>query len=104
MALWMRDPEVSGNVGLTHEPSLERARDWIERALAADDIWPFAIHLDQTYVGNVVLDRVDRRLRSARLSVYIGVPEARGRGVGSTAISHVLPLSSKIEVFSKTRC
>ena len=49
-------------------------------------IRPFAILVEGKHVGNVVLDRIDRHLGTARLSIYIGERSARGVGVGRTAV------------------
>jgi RimJ/RimL family protein N-acetyltransferase len=86
MAAWMQDPTVREGVGLRSEPSLQSTRDWIARALADLTIQAFAVLLAGQHVGNVVLDRWDPYLQTARLSIYLGEPEARGRGVGMTAV------------------
>lgn len=83
---WMLDPEVSRNLGLRSEPTLQRTSDWFEAALADPSICAFAVLLRDTHVGNVVLDRTDAYLRTARLSVYVGEPSARGSGVGRAAV------------------
>jgi RimJ/RimL family protein N-acetyltransferase len=83
---WMCDPEVRDNIGLQKEPSLERTLAWITSALHNDSMRPFAVLLDGRHVGNIILDRMDPYLSTARLSVYIGEPSARGSGVGLTAI------------------
>src|SRR5258708_3366854 len=87
MLAWMRDPEVAANIGLGREPSLEYTEQWIARAITDETVRAFAIHLDTRHVGNVVLDSIDRRIGSARLSIYIGDAAARGAGVGRTAVA-----------------
>ena len=86
MSQWMLDLVVSQGIGLRHEPSLERTRQWIAQALQDPTVKPFAILRAGEHVGNVVLDRIDTYLASARLSVYIGEASARGVGVGRTAL------------------
>lgn len=73
-------------MGLSREPSLERTEEWIANSILDAHIKAFAVLLDGQHVGNVVLDRIDTYLASARLSVYIGEPSARGAGIGLTAI------------------
>jgi RimJ/RimL family protein N-acetyltransferase len=87
---WVSDPLVGRNLGLRTSPSLERTSRWI--ASADDDATrhPLAILLAGDHVGNVVLDRVDDYLRSARLSIYIGEPTCRGLGVGTAALHGAL--------------
>jgi RimJ/RimL family protein N-acetyltransferase len=90
MLKWMRDPEVSENLGLRSEPSAERTADWIRSAAESDDVAPFAILRGDEHVGNVVLDRIDRYLGTARLSVYVGEAGARGSGVGRAGVYRAL--------------
>jgi RimJ/RimL family protein N-acetyltransferase len=83
---WMLDPMVSENLGLRTSPTLEKTLKWIDNAMHEESICPLAVQLDDQYVGNVVLDRIDNYLASARLSIYIGEASARRSGVGLTAI------------------
>jgi RimJ/RimL family protein N-acetyltransferase len=86
MLAWMQTEDIADALGLTVEPSLERTLGWISRAAQKSDIRAWAIHSAGEHVGNVVFDQFDYRTATARLSVYIGLPECRGSGVGTTAI------------------
>jgi RimJ/RimL family protein N-acetyltransferase len=86
MFAWMQDPEVSRNLGLRTEPTLEKTNHWIALALKDPQVCPFAIELCGKHIGNVIFDRIDRHLLNARLSVYIGEAEARGTGAGFTGL------------------
>lgn len=86
MLAWMQDPEVAGNIGLSREPSLEGTLAWLKKAQTRQTVMAFAILLQGQHVGNVVFDQVERHLGMARLSIYLGEPEARGKGVGLTGI------------------
>lgn len=90
MYLWMCDPVVSKNLGLRSEPSEERTSAWIAHALEDSSILSYAVLLAGKHVGNVVLDRIDDYLNTARLSVYIGESSARQSGVGLTGMYLVL--------------
>lgn len=92
MFRWMSDPNVADNLGLRQKPSLERTRDWIDKITRSHDS-AFAIEWEKTHVGNVVLDQKDDKVRSARLSVYIGDCNVRGRGIGTAAIQKVLEMA-----------
>lgn len=81
---WVCDPMISANLGLRSEPSLAKTLAWIERAHTDPHIRAYAIHSANEHVGNVVLDRIDEYLSSARVHIYIG--ENRGRGIGRTAL------------------
>lgn len=90
MLRWISDPLVAANVGVRASPSMEKTREWIARSAADASMLSRAILLNGAHVGNVVLDRIDEHLRSARLSIYVGEPTARGKGVASGAINLVL--------------
>ncbi|HXR48468.1 MAG TPA: GNAT family protein [Candidatus Limnocylindrales bacterium] len=87
---WMRDPVVAGNLGLRQKPSLKKTEDWIRRVSRDATVRPYAISLAGKHVGNVVLDRIDSYLATARLSIYVGEKDALGRGVATAAIYLVL--------------
>ena len=90
MFRWMCDPVVAGNIGLRQKPSLRKTQEWIQRASRDATVCPNAISLDGKHVGNLVLDRIDRYLATARLSIYIGEKDALGAGVATTAMYLVL--------------
>jgi len=82
----MCDPTVSCNLGLRDTPSLEKTQNWITSALQDPLVRAFAIKHNGHHVGNINLDRIDKYLSTARLSVYIGETSARHLGVGCTGI------------------
>ena len=86
MYRWVCDPLVRENLGIRREPSLERTHAWIAQALQDDSVCAFAILNNGVHVGNVILDRIDRYLSTARLSVYVGEENMRGSGLGRTGI------------------
>jgi RimJ/RimL family protein N-acetyltransferase len=86
MARWGHEPEVAENVGMRRPASVGAAAEWISDALEDERCCPFAIELDGRHVGNVVLDRRDDHLGTARLSIYIGEADARSGGVGTCAV------------------
>lgn len=90
MYKWMLDPEVSKNIGLRSTPTLERTRDWIRRAQQSNSFLPFAICHMGRHVGNLIFDEIDPLRSSARLSIYIGEPDDRGKGFGTEAIRSAL--------------
>jgi RimJ/RimL family protein N-acetyltransferase len=87
MLAWMKDPEVAGNLGLKSEPTAEKTRAFVERAQDGS-VAGFAVLHEGEHVGNVVLDEIDRRAASARLSIYLG--RARARGIGTAAVELAL--------------
>ena len=86
-AAWTADPVVASGIGLRTTPTDDSTRAWIRRAASDPAVHPFAIMSRGEHVGNVVLDAVDTYLGTARLSIYVGRPEARGAGVAQAAIA-----------------
>ena len=87
MHRWMHDPVVAENLGLRSEPSLDKSLAYVEKANSDPTIHARAILADDVHVGNVVLDRIDRTVRTARLHIYVGEASVRGHGVGKRAVS-----------------
>jgi RimJ/RimL family protein N-acetyltransferase len=85
MFRWMCDPNVTLNIGLRDKPSLEKTINWVKHALKDPLIHPFAIIYKDQFVGNVIIDRIDNYLRTARLSTYLGDTCHRGKGIGATS-------------------
>jgi RimJ/RimL family protein N-acetyltransferase len=85
MLKWMKEPSVEQNIGLRREATLEKTLEWIERSRTSDEVFPFAIMIEDAHVGNVILDKVDKYLSMARFSIYIGENTQRGSGIGRTA-------------------
>jgi RimJ/RimL family protein N-acetyltransferase len=98
MFRWMRDPNVSRNIGLRDKPSLEKTLSWVSLALQDPLIYPFSILFNGQHVGNVILDRVDNYLGNARVSFYLGDSSHRGKGIGLTGI--YLALQEGFDTFS----
>ena len=67
MCRWMLDPAIASNIGLRSTPSMEKTRQWIQQATADETVAARAIEFNGRHVGNVVLDRIDRGLGTARL-------------------------------------
>ena len=88
MYRWMLDPVVSANLGLRSEPSLAKTGDWIARASQGGSFLPLAVYWMERHVGNVIFDQI--AAGSARLSVYIGESDARGKGIGTMALQAAL--------------
>src|SRR4026208_2614483 len=90
MYRWVCDPVIAGAIGLRRDPTLEYTLTWIQRSLDDPLIGAYAVLLNQSHVGNAVLDKTDIYLKTSRLSVYVGDPLVRGVGVGLTGIYHAL--------------
>lgn len=86
--VWINDPGVYLKIG-SHVPISRTAQlKWFERVDQATDKIIFAICLREGggHVGNVSLDSVENRHRTARLSIFIGDSAQRGKSIGTRAI------------------
>lgn len=90
MHTWICDPCVRDNIGFHREASLESTENWIRNAIKDSSIHAYAIFEEDVHIGNVVLDQVLPELQTARLSIYIGEANARGRGIGKKALQLAL--------------
>ncbi len=61
---------------------------WFDAIRSRDDVVVFGIRRleDDVLVGSCQLHGIDPRSRSAELQIRIGVPDARGQGLGSEAL------------------
>lgn len=95
MYRWVSSPDIRRNLGLRNEPTLQRTQEWIDCARSDPTIHALAIVRAGVHIGNVVLDQIDSRLRSTRLSIYIGEAEFRGCGLGQAALRAAVGLAFK---------
>lgn len=86
--IWINDPGVYLKIGSQVPVSKLTQAKWFERTDQAQDKLIFAICLkaNDAHVGNVSLDNIDCRHRTARLSIFIGDSAQRGKSIGSRAI------------------
>ncbi len=86
--IWINDPAVYLKIGSLVPVSKSAQLKWFERTDQSAEKIIFAICLkeDNTHVGNVSLDSIETRHRTARLSIFIGDTAQRGQSIGSRAI------------------
>ncbi|MGA2881707.1 MAG: GNAT family protein [Bryobacteraceae bacterium] len=97
MLAWMQQPDVAEGIGLTRTPSMERTLSWILSARDSETVRAWMVQIDGDHVGNVVLDQIEARAATGRLSVYLGSAEARNKGIGTTAIYRALEYAFSAE-------
>jgi RimJ/RimL family protein N-acetyltransferase len=97
MLAWMQQPEVADGIGLNRTPSMERTLSWILSARLSQTVRAWMVQIDGDHVGNVVLDQIEARAATGRLSVYLGCPEARNKGIATTAIYRALEYAFSTE-------
>ena len=97
---WLNDFEMLKLVDRRFRPhSEEWITQWYERhASGANDSLIFMIieRAGKRPVGNVALQEIDYRNRTAELGIYIGDPACRGRGYGSEATRLILSFAFRI--------
>jgi len=91
---WLNDFDMLKLVDRRFRPhSSEWITQWYERhASGSQDSLLFTIiaNDDARPVGNIALQDVDYRNRTAELGIYIGDPDARGKGFGTEAVRLML--------------
>lgn len=84
---WLNSAVLRQTFGISHPVSLESHRKWIE---SASDALIWAICADDVgYCGNVLL-HCSQAHHSAYFQIYLGEVQARGRGIGRTALHAIL--------------
>ena len=85
---WQNQPEVWWLMDYEHPFTLEDIA--ASEARARSEGWPFIIEAEGRPIGRIGLDRFHERDRRCALYIFIGVPEAWGRGYGRDAITTLL--------------
>lgn len=86
---WLHRPDINDKIGVRIPFTKEQQRAWFA-GLKGDDckvVFAVCLKSDNTHIGNVSLDMIDRRHRNARLSIFIADQRMRGRGLGSEAMA-----------------
>ena len=84
---WLNSDDLRASFGLRRVVTLDGHRQWLH---AADDVLLLAIMDGKgVHVGNTLL-KMNRMHRSGYFQIYIGVPEARGHGIGRAALAGML--------------
>lgn len=81
---WLNDAEVCRyNRHHVYPYTREQAREWIRSIPARDElVLAITLRSDQSHVGNVSLQGIDRVARSADLAILLGERNAWGKGIG----------------------
>ncbi len=97
---WLNDFDMLKQIDRRFRPhSAEWITTWYERhASATQDSLIFTIiaRAEARPVGNIALQDVDYRNRTAEMGIYIGDPESRGQGYGSEATAMILEFAFRI--------
>ena len=88
---WLNDPEVVRYLAAYFPLSMAQEERWFERLLSDEDRRVFAIEAeDGTHIGNIGIDGLDWKNRSAALGIFIGEQECWGHGYGTDAVRTLL--------------
>lgn len=93
----MNDPDISRLLGRALPVSDSEHERWFEDVKSRTDAVHFAIETREGghHVGNVWLWDIDNRHRKAEIRIVIGDRAARGRGIGSEALSLICAYASE---------
>ena len=86
---WHNDPELYSSLGgHFRHVSREAEAEWLRRRIEARDEVNLAICVSEPrgHIGNIYLRNINWVDRNAELHTFIGHPEHRGKGYGSTAV------------------
>lgn len=94
---WLNNPEVSQylNPGVRYPMTMAEEEDWFEAMTKKENQRLFAIHTleDERLIGNVGLNAIDWKNRSAVVGIFIGNEEDWGKGYGTEAMRLCLYLA-----------
>ena len=92
---WLNTAEAASQLGRALPVTPMEHRAWYEGLVGRHDAVVFAVYpeVDSRYIGNVWLWGVHPIHRSAELRIFLGDPEARGRGYGTDACRVLLDFS-----------
>lgn len=86
--MWRNDPDMQNMIGgHKYYVSSEREKQWVYDAICSNDKTVLAICLTENdkYIGNVMLHEIDWINRSARIPIFIGDKDERGKGYATEA-------------------
>lgn len=86
---WLHRDDISRAIGVSIPFTKEQQLRWFEDLSAATNKAVFAIcEIDSgDHIGNVSLDTIDQRHKTARLSIFLAEPGNRGQGLGARALN-----------------
>ena len=88
---WFNDPEVRSYLQMYMPMSTAQEELWFEAQLKDPDRHLFGIEtLEGKLIGNLGIEDIDRKNRSATLGIVIGEKEYWGQGYGTEAITTLL--------------
>lgn len=103
---WINDPGVYLKIGSQVPISKSAQQKWFERMDQSSDKIILAICLKEgdVHVGNVSLDSIENRHRTARLSIFVGDTAQRGKSIGTRAIKLLADYAFKFLNLNKIWC
>ena len=89
---WINREDISSFMGIRTPVSAMEQKSWYEALQRSQDKKVFAIvrTVDSLHIGNVSIDHISARDRNARLTIFIGEEDFRGKGYGRDAVMATL--------------
>lgn len=82
---WLSRVEISEGIQ-TRAPSPEEQAQWFDRYMNDPTKRVFAVLVENRHVGNVSLFNIDSENGTAMLTVFVGDPACRGKGIGTESV------------------
>jgi RimJ/RimL family protein N-acetyltransferase len=104
--VWVNDPEIAEKIGTPIPVSKSEQLRWFERTDQAKDkiVFALCLHDGDVHIGNLSLDNIEPRHRTARLSIFIADRSYRGQSIGSRAIRLLVDYAFKYLNLNKVWC
>ena len=85
---WLHRPDINDKIGVETPFTKQQQKEWFANLQedGAKVVFAVCLRSDDTHVGNVSLDMIDRRHRNARFRIFIADESMRGLGLGSESI------------------
>ena len=90
---WINQPEVRDNLVISGPINKKDQIAWFENLIKDVTKKVFAIEHQGRHVGNISLFNIDKRHDRAQLSIFIGEPEFRNKGLGTKALLALFELA-----------
>ena len=84
---WLNDPDTLRYLNLHFGQTRESVLEYVASFRPPNLLCQIRLKPDSIHVGNISLSRFEPVHRHAELGIAIGVPQARGRGIGTEACS-----------------
>ncbi|MEQ1849550.1 MAG: GNAT family N-acetyltransferase [Candidatus Peribacteraceae bacterium] len=92
---WLQDTSLREQINDHRTPTMEDQMRWFKRVQEPDRVFFSLVTVtDHTLIGNAGFVDIDEQKKEATLRITIGSPEARGKGLGTEAMTLLIQYAS----------